>query len=148
MSSDTDIDFMDYPSAREYVLNFITTLKRTQKDRGILQEELTLWEGRVKLADERREPTLKRGAEDRVAELKAKNDLLLREEKDLIRKISILKDKLKLIKTQSSLSVDADALLAQMQMVVGEEDTVAKALQEEEAQAALDDLKKKMNDGV
>ena len=147
MSTDIDIDFMDYPSAREYVLNFITALRKTQKDRGMLQEELNLWEGRVKLAEERGEPILKKGAQDRVEELKSKNDLILAEEKDLKRKISILKDKLKFIKTRSSLSVDADALLAQMQMVVGEEDTVAKEFQDQEAQVALDELKKKI-DGI
>jgi hypothetical protein len=144
VASDIDIDFMDYPSAREYVLNFITTLKKTQKDRGILQEELHLWESRVKLAEERGEPVLQRGAQERVDEIKATSAQLLAEEQDLKRKISILKDKLKFIKTRSSLSVDADALLAQMQMVVGEEDTVAKELEDQEAQAALDELKDKL----
>ena len=44
---DTDIDFMDFDSAREYVLAFITTLKKTQKQRAVAAEELEHWRGRV-----------------------------------------------------------------------------------------------------
>ena len=39
--------------------------------------------------------------------------------------------------------VDADLLLAQLRMVVGEKDELGDAMKKEEAQAALDELKKK-----
>jgi pyruvate/oxaloacetate carboxyltransferase len=103
---DTEIDFMDFEAAREYVLAFITTLKKTQKDRAICEEE--------KL--------------------------------DLKRKVDVLKEKLKAAKIRSSLKVDADALLAQMQMLVGEPDSLTEQLRSEEAGQALELLKKRMEE--
>ena len=144
---DTDIDFMDFQSAREYVLAFITTLKKTQKQRAVAAEELEHWRGRVKLADSRGEPVLKRGAEQRVTELEAQSQQLLQEELELKRKVDVLKEKLKATKIRSSLQVDADALLAQMQMLVGEPDRLKEDLRSTEADQALQELKKKMKEG-
>jgi hypothetical protein len=144
---DTEIDFMDFESAREYVLAFITTLKKTQKDRAVAEEELVHWQSRVKLAESRAEPVLKRGAEERVAELQTHCQGLLEEELDLKRKVDVLKEKLKATKIRSSMRVDADALLAQMQMLVGEPDILKEKLRDEEAAQALAALKKKMGEG-
>lgn len=145
--SDTDIDFLDYEAAREYVVSFIAALKRAQKERAIAQEELALWERRVKLAESRAEPILKRGAEERVRELRAKTGRLLDEEASMRRKVDVLKEKLKVLKVRSSMSVDADALLAQLQMLAGEPDTLSEALRDAEASQALDQLKRKLADG-
>jgi hypothetical protein len=145
--SDTDIDFLDYEAAREYVVSFIAALKRAQKERAIAQEELALWERRVKLAESRAEPILKRGAEERVRELRAKTGRLLDEEASMRRKVDVLKEKLKALKVRSAMSVDADALLAQLQMLAGEPDTLSEALRDAEASQALDQLKRKLADG-
>jgi phage shock protein A len=145
--SDTDIDFLDYEAAREYVVSFIAAFKRTQKERAIAQEELALWERRVKLAESRAEPILKRGAEERVAELRAKTGRLLDEEASMRRKVDVLKEKLKALKVRSSMRVDADALLAQLQMLAGERDTLSDAMRNVEASQALEQLKRKMADG-
>ncbi len=142
--SDTDIDFMDPQAAREYVLAFITTLKRTQKERGITEEELHLWEGRVKLAESRGEPILKRGAEQRVAELKAKEHRLLLEESQLLRQVDVLKEKLQSIRIRGSLRVDVDRALAQLQMLAGEPDRLEEQLRGEAASQQLEELKRKM----
>ncbi|UCF97433.1 MAG: hypothetical protein JSV89_20015 [Spirochaetaceae bacterium] len=144
---DTEIDFMDFESAREYVLAFITTLKKTQKQRAVTEEELKHWKSRVKLAESRGEPVLKRGAEQRVAELEIRSHQLLQEELDLKRKVDVLKEKLKATKIRSSLRVDADALLAQMQMLVGEPDHLQESLRKTEAEQALQALKKKIGEG-
>jgi len=144
---DTEIDFMDFESAREYVLAFITTLKKTQRDRVAAEEELAHWRSRVKLAESRAEPVLKRAAEQRAAELQNHCQRLLEEELDLKLKVDVLKEKLKAAKIRSSLQVDADALLAQMQMLVGEPDTLKEKLQDEEAAQALEALKRKMEQG-
>jgi hypothetical protein len=144
---DTEIDFMDFESAREYVLAFITTLKKTQRDRAVAEEQLVHWQSRVKLAESRAEPVLKRGAEQRVTELQQQCRRLLEEELDLRRKVDVLKEKLKATKIRSSLQVDADTLLAQMQMLVGEPDRLQEKLREEEAAQALAALKKKMGRG-
>ena len=145
--SDTDIDFMDFESAREYVLAFITTLKKTQKQRAVAEEELEHWRGRVKLAEARGEPVLKRGAEQQVTELEARCRQLYHEELELKRKVDVLKEKLKATRIRSSLRVDADALLAQMQMLVGDPDELQEDLRNTEADQALQELKKKMGKG-
>jgi len=135
---------MDFESAREYVLAFITTLKKTQKQRAVAEEQLEHWRGRIKLAENRGEPVLKRGAQQRVAELEANRQQLHQEELELKRKVDVLKEKLKATKIRSSLQVDADALLAQMQMLVGQPDNLKEQLRNTEADQALQALKKKM----
>lgn len=145
--SDTDIDFMDPAAAREYVLNFILGLKRTQKDRAVADEELEHWQRRVKLAESRGEPFLKRSAEDRVAELKSRREQLLEEERQLAAKVDVLKEKLRRLAVRSSLSVDAEALLAQLSMLVGkspgEGDSLDERLKEAEASQGLEELKRR-----
>jgi hypothetical protein len=144
---DTDIDFMDLDSARQYVLAFITTLKSTQRERAVTEEELAMWQRRVKLAAGRSEQVLQKAAEDRVAELAAKQARLLGEEAQLKRKVDVLKEKLGMLRVRSSMTVDADALLAQLSMLAGEPDTLKQGLKEQEARAALEELKRKMNGG-
>jgi hypothetical protein len=144
---DTDIDFMDFDSARQYVLAFITTLKSTQRERGITEEELALWRRRVKLAADRGEQVLQKAAEEKVAELAAKHARLRAEEAELARKSDVLKEKLRLLRIRSSLTVDAEALLAQLSLLAGEPDNLKRNLQQQEAQSALEELKRKMNGG-
>jgi hypothetical protein len=138
---------MDFESAREYVLAFISTLKKTQKQRMVSEQELEHWRARVKLAESRGEPVLKRGAEQRVAELEARRQRLFREELELKRTVDVLKQKLEATKIRSSLQVDADALLAQMQMLLGEPDSLQERLRNQEVDQALEALKKKLNQG-
>jgi hypothetical protein len=61
--------------------------------------------------------------------------------------VDVLKEKLKATKIRSSLQVDADALLVQMQMLVGEPDKLKENLRNTEADQALQALKKKMGQG-
>ena len=144
---DTDIDLLDFESAREYVLAFITTLKRTQKERAVTEEELSHWQGRVKLADSRGEPVLKRSAEQRVSELESRCHRLRQEELDLKLKVDVLKEKLNAVRIRSGLRVDTDALLGQLQMLAGEPDVLEENLRSTEAEQALQALKRKMSEG-
>lgn len=141
---DTDIDSLDYGSAREYVLAFLTTHKQTQRERAIAEEELVQWEHRVKLAGSRGEPQLKKTAGQRAAELRERVARLIGEERELKRKVAVLKQKLQVLRLQASFAVDADALLAQLSLLAGEPDTLGRALKEQEAQAALEELKRKL----
>jgi hypothetical protein len=144
---DTDIDFLDFDSAREYVLAFITTLKRTQKERAVTEEELAIWQRRVKLAEGRGEQVLRKAAEEKAAELEARRARLQAEEAELAAKVDVLKEKLRMLRVRSTLSVDADALLAQLSLAAGEKDTLKQSLKEQEAQAALEELKRKRSSG-
>jgi len=121
---DTDIDSLDYDSAREYVLAFLASLNQTQRERGIAEEELAQWTHRVKLAENRGEPLLKKNAGDRVAELRESTDRLAAEEQVLKRKVEVLKQKLLLLRQRASFAVDADALLAQLSLLAGEPTTL------------------------
>ena len=146
MEDITDISTLDPQSAKEYVLAFIMTLKKTKRDRLNVQDELALWEGRVKLAAEKGESELQAAAEDRLAELSARLEMLAGDERDLENKVAVLKANLLQLKNSAALSVDPDFLLAQLDMLVGERDTLAETFQHEEAESALDELKKRMKD--
>jgi hypothetical protein len=62
---------------------------------------------------------------------------------ELRRKVTVLKDKLTRLRMTGGRLVDADLLLAQLQMLVGKKDGLSDAMKREEANAALDELKKK-----
>jgi phage shock protein A len=140
---DTDIDSLDHASAREYVLSFLTALKRSEKERAIAEEELAHWERRVKMADSRGEPQLKKLAAARAAELREQASRLRGEEQTLRRKMAVLRQKLAVLRERASFAVDADALLAQLRQLAGEPDPLARELEEQEARAALEELKRK-----
>lgn len=140
---DTDIDSLDYNSAREYVLSFLAALKRSEKERAIAEEELVHWERRVKMAESRGEPQLAKLAAARAAELREQVASLRGEEQTLRRKAAVLRQKLAALRERSSFAVDADALLAQLRLLAGEADPLARKLEEQEARAALEELKRK-----
>ena len=56
-----DLTGMGVTEAKEYILNYITTLKLTQKEISALEEEAAKWKNRVDLARSK-------GAEDILAE--------------------------------------------------------------------------------
>jgi len=144
---DTDIDFLDFDSAREYVLAFITELKRTQRERAVTEEELAIWQRRIKLAEGRGEQVLQKAAEAKAAELAASRARLRAEEGELAAKVDVLKQKLRALRIRSTLTVDADALLAQLTLAAGEPDNLKQSLKEQEAQAALEELKRRQSGG-
>jgi phage shock protein A len=142
---DTDIDSLDYGSAREYVLAFLTSLKQTERERAIAEEELVHWEHRVKLADNRGEPQLKKLAAGRAAELRERATRLAAEEQGLRRRVAVLRKKLLVLRERASFTVDADDLLSQLRLLAGEPGTLDLALKDLEAQAALEALKRKQS---
>jgi hypothetical protein len=76
--------------------------------------------------------------------LKSELEIRRREEESLGRKVALLKKKLQAIRARPSLAVDPDALLQQLQSLTGEPDALSRQLREQEAQAALEELKRKM----
>ena len=55
---------------------------------------------------------------------------------------------LKTIQSRPKMSVDADLLVAQMEMLLGDEAATNEKFRTVESEAALDDLKKKMDGGA
>jgi phage shock protein A len=140
---DTDIEGLDPAHATEYVLAFITTLKQTEKALAAAQEDTNTWTRRVTLARSRGEEGLAAQAEARLSDATAKQSRLETELADLQAKVSVLKEKLARLRMTGMKLVDADLLLAQLQMIVGKKDELGDAMKNEEANAALDELKKK-----
>jgi hypothetical protein len=138
---DTDIEGLDPRQAAEYVLAFLTTLKQTEKALAAAQEDANLWTRRVTLARSKGDEGLATQAQGRLSDATAKQAQL---ETDLRAKVAVLKEKLTRLRMTGVKLVDADLLLAQLQMVVGDKDTLGDAMKKEEASAALDALKKKM----
>ena len=134
---DTDIDSLDYGSAREYVLAFLTALKQAERERAVAEEELVHWLQRVKAADSRGEPQLKRLAAARAAELREAATRFGAEEQVLRRKTAMLRKKLLVLRDQAFFAVDADDLLAQLRLLAGEPGTLDQERKELEALEAL-----------
>ena len=144
---DTDIDGLDPVQASEYVLAFVTTLKQTEKALAEASEDTNLWTRRVALARSKGDEGLAAQAQARLSDATAKQSQLEADLADLRRKVVVLKDKLVRLKMTGGRLVDTDVLLAQLQMVVGEKDTLGDAMKHAEADAALDELKKKNTGG-
>ncbi len=146
---DTDIDGLAPKDAYQYVLAFITTLKQTEKALANAEQDVATWTRRVELAAAKGDSTLTAAAQTRLAEAIAKKTQLETELADLRATVAVLKEKLKRrIATgdPSGRLVDADLLLAQLQMVVGPKDELASTMRHEEANAALDELKRRMGE--
>ena len=141
---DTDMEGLDPRQASEYVLAFITTLKQTEKALAAAQEDVSLWSRRVTLARSRGDEGLAAQAQARLADATARQSQLDTDLADLRAKVTLLKEKLTRLRMTGMKLVDADLLLAQLQMVVGKKDALGEAMKNEEAKAALDELKKKM----
>lgn len=139
-----DISGMDAASAKEYVVAVLATLKQTVAKRIELTTELEKWQERVRLAGEHGREDL---AGEAVAKAEQVKEDILRiqlEEKELKKELDIVKGQLEWIKRQPQLSIDADFLLAQLQMVVGEQDELADKFKDAEAENELERLKKEM----
>ncbi len=142
---DTDIEGLGPKEAADYVLAFITTLKQTSRELARVAEDIALWKRRVALAQERGETALAAQAQARCAELEEKQARLESERQDLVRKVAVLRDKLQKVRMMGTRLVDTDRLLAELQMLAGEKDSLSIALKEEEAKAELEKMKKKMS---
>lgn len=141
---DTDLEGLDAQQATEYVLAFITTLKQTEKAVAAAAKDANLWTRRVTLARSKGDEGLAAQAQARLSDATAKKAGLEAELGELRMKVSMLKEKLKRIRMTGVRLVDTDLLLAQLEMAVGKKDELSRSMKSEEANAALDELKKKM----
>jgi phage shock protein A len=142
---DTDIEGLEPKAAAEYVLAFVTTLKKTEMDLVSATEDVTKWTGRVALAVEKGEGELAGLARAKLAEIEGKKAAFETELADLRLKVVILKDKLQHLRRRFQKSVDTDVLLAELEMLVGKKDDLADRFKVEEAGAKVEELKKKMS---
>jgi hypothetical protein len=116
---DTDLRGLSAPEARAYVLEFITAMKATERAMAAVDQDLALWSKRVELAAAKGAAELEAAARAKLDELTARRSPLESERAELASKVARLKEQLPLAMA-SERSVDADLLLAQLQMATGE----------------------------
>ena len=140
-----DITGLDANTAREYVLAAVTALNETRKKREDLERDLELWSKRVELAKEHNREELLESANTRLIEIKTYLDKIKSEEAELQGGVIRLKGQLKLILNQPELEVDADQLVAMLELEdLHKPDELAEKFREEEANEALEKLKLEM----
>jgi len=142
---DTDLSGMTPEAAREYVPAFIKSLKETRRQRDKLAEKLDLWVKRIELAERGDRPELAQQARSRVESIRGDVARLSQEEEDLKGKVDVLKENLKGLPLGFQPTVNAEQLLAQLEMVVGERDETEEKFQEMKVQSKLEELKRKLN---
>ena len=140
-----DLTNMDKESAREYVFALLTTVKKTKMKKTELEKEVTLWKNRVKLAAEKKRSDLQAQAMVKLDEKKEELFHINAEERELMRELQSAKSQLQMIQNRPELSINADQLLIELEMVVGERDETADKFREFQAEQELEDLKRKMD---
>ena len=145
--SDYDLTGMAAPAAKEFVIAAITALTQTRAKRENLEKELALWEKRVDLARDNDRSDLQAQAETRVFDIREDLERIMAEERDLAAGVRKMKAQLAVIQSTPQMSVDADRLAAELEMLVGERDDLAERFEEEEAEQALRRLKGELEGG-
>lgn len=144
MQDDFDLEGLSVSDAKAYVAQFITAKKQAERERSQKEEELALWKKRTRLATEKGETALARESLARAEELFQAVTALKKEERSLDFKVTELKRRLKNLEQQPEFSVNAGALLEQLEGVVGTDHETEDAIRDTEAELALDALRKKM----
>jgi phage shock protein A len=146
MPDHIDIDGLSAAQAKQYVVSYIATLKQTQNQRKKLADDLSTWKSRVALAREKGREDLAAKAQAVVSETEDRLRTILAEERELEFQVIELKRQLDGLKHQARKSIDAEALLAQLQSVVGEPDELKDELENTELDLELEKLKKKLDE--
>ncbi|QQO11277.1 chromosome partitioning protein [Breznakiella homolactica] len=147
---------MDTKAAKEYILHHITALKLNEKNIRELDSDINKWENRIQLAHSKGISDLAEEAEKEVLRIKNELDTLKTETADLKSGIQRMIRQLPGLAARDR-SVDPDLLEQELLIVAGfmpgDEEKAAQdrefAALEKNAQAdsALADLKKKLQDG-
>jgi phage shock protein A len=141
---------MEPEDARAYVLAFIQTLKEVLNRRESMAEELKRWQERIRLAESAGRMDLADAARRKEAEYREDLAGLDAEKEDLEAKVAVLKDNLRRLEGQFRFTVDTEQLLAELNMLVGEETKAETDLlqkfKDEQVSAELEELKKKLDE--
>lgn len=151
MESETDLTGLDPGAAREYVLGYITALRITAKKRQRLEASLKTWEERIKQAADAGNTTLRDAARNELHRIQDGLGRVASEESELTAQVEVMKRHLKSMQHGPVVNADAEALLAQLQSITGEPDTLKSDLDrlgaEQRADAELEALKRRMAQG-
>ncbi|MEI6875929.1 MAG: chromosome partitioning protein [Spirochaetota bacterium] len=115
---DSDLSGLDLRGAKAYMLDFVTSGKLLKKDLVSLDAEIRTWGSRVTLAEGKGMLELATAAKAKLAELVARRDGLVAEAAELDGKVLRIREKLPGIAARER-SIDADRLLAELQLMAG-----------------------------
>jgi phage shock protein A len=148
-----DLSGMNAAGAREYVLNFITTLKLTEQKIRELDEDLSRWNSRIGLARSQGKDDLAAEAEKEAGQIRERQAQLAGEAAKLKIQIEAMRKQIPALAARER-SVDPDLLEQELLMAAGYlPGDEAKAETERRfrdiekngaADAALEELKEKM----
>ena len=149
-STDINLTGMSAAAAKDYILEFITTLKLTEQEISALEEEAAKWKTRVDLARSRGVEDLLREAEKEEERANAKLADLREEARALKERIDTMRRQLPGLAARER-SVDPDLLEQELLMALGrteEEAETERAFRKLEKESSSDDaleaLKAKM----
>lgn len=144
MQDDFDLEGLTPAEARRYVAGFIQSLQLARKSRAEREVEYEKWKSRTKLAADRGDMALAKEALARAEDLHASLSALRREERELDFKVTELKRRLKNVQRAPQFTVNAEALLEQLQSVTDPDQATREAISEAEAELKLEELRRKM----
>jgi len=152
---DANLVGMNPADAKEYLFNFITTLKLTEKQVQTLDDEISKWQSRIDLAASKGEAELALEAEKEKTRLLEKQAALKAESEELKRQINEMRHQLPLLASRER---SIDPVLLEQELLIaagfmpGDEEKVRAERQFKEmektqaADAALEELKAKMRE--
>ncbi len=143
-ADDLDLKGLDVRGAREYVLEFIKTLKEAERRRSGLEADLRLWTGRAELARSKAREDLAAAADARAASLQPQLAEAKAEESRLRAQVSALKERLTLkLHGEMQRSVDSEKLEAELEMLVGEEAALESRIDSARAASEVEERRKR-----
>jgi len=153
---DTNLSGMNPAEAKQYILNFISTLKLTEKQIQNLDDEIGKWQMRIELANSKLQRELAQEAEQELNRLMEKQSALKAEAGLLKQQIEEMRRQIPLLAARER-SIDPDLLEQELLIAAGylpgdEEKARNERLfrdmeKSQAADAALRELKAKMEQG-
>jgi phage shock protein A len=151
-----DLRGMGAADAKEYILNFISTLKLTEKKREALAADRAKWDARLTLARSRGEADLAAGAGRELERIRIRDEALAGEIGELQRQIAAMRRQLPGLAARER-SIDPDLLEQELLIAagrmpgegdhVGIEEKMRDLEKENAAETALKALKDKIKGG-
>jgi phage shock protein A len=144
----TDLGDMDPQSAREYVQQFLTSLRATQHQREKLEAEREIWESRVRLANASGRAELVTPARERLADTQRQLGVLTGEENELQAQVDVMRAQLRRLAARAEMTVNAEQLLTDLNALVGERDLLAEQFEQVERQERTEQQLRDLKDGL
>ncbi len=146
MTDDIDLHGLTAAQAREYTLQFVANMKELENRRQDLRRRFESWEHRVKLARENQRIDLVQEAIDKLEEITRRYQELGREKRELEVKVALLKQRLRRLEREPQKTVNAEALLEQLEQVAGSDQHLKEKISRMEADDKLDELRRKLTE--